>query len=66
MAISQISALTVHISFLLSVLNIWQTRSWQIYPLHQTAMIDSYSERPYLEDQVLAVLPPTNGNFTDS
>ena len=31
MAISQIAALTAHISFLLCELNIWQTRSLQIY-----------------------------------
>ena len=30
--ISQIPALTAHISFLLWELNIWQTRSWQICP----------------------------------
>ena len=32
MAISQIPALTAHISFLLWELIIWQTRSWQFYP----------------------------------
>ena len=35
-------------------------------PLHQTATIDSYSESSYLADQVLADLPPSNGNFTGS
>ena len=38
MAISQIPALTAHISFLLCELNIWQTRSWQIYPTLQMAV----------------------------
>ena len=32
MTISQISALTVHISFLLLRTPIWQTKCWQIYP----------------------------------
>ena len=38
--------------------NIWQSKCWQIYPLHQTAIIDSYSETSYLADQVLADLTP--------
>ena len=42
-AISQIPALTAHISFLHSELNIWQTRSWQIYPPSNGIFTDSCS-----------------------
>ena len=38
--------------------DIKQIRFWQIYPLQQTVIIDSYSERSYLVDQVVADLPP--------
>ena len=64
MAILQIAALTAHISFLLWVLIIWQTRSWQIYLpiqwwfyrflLWQLTTLRTY----HLADQVLADLPP--------
>ena len=71
MAILQIPTLTAHISshisFLLWELNIWQTRSWQIYPHLSGNFTDSYSDNSYfiptlrayhLADQVLADLPP--------
>ena len=59
--------MTAHISFLLWELNIWQTRSWQIYPHLSGNFTDSYSDNSYfiltlrayhLADQVLAYLPP--------
>ena len=59
--------MTAHISFLLWELNIWQTRSWQIYPHLNGNFTDSYSDNSYfiltlranhLADQVLAYLPP--------
>ena len=66
MAISQIPALTAHISFLLSKLIFGRPHVGKSTP-HQTEMIDSYSENSYLADQVSADLPPlVNGNFTDS
>ena len=55
------------ISFLLWELNIWQTRSWQMYPHLSGNFTDSYSDNSYfiltlrayhLADQVLAYLPP--------
>ena len=39
MGISQISALTTHISFLLWELIIWQTRSWQVCPPHPMVIL---------------------------
>ena len=65
MAISQIAALTAHISFLLWQLHIWQTRSWQIYPPHQWQFhrFLLYSESSYLADQVLADQPPIIWQF---
>ena len=49
MAILDIPTLRAHI---------WQTKCWQIYPpLHETLIIDSYSESSYLTDQMLADLP---------
>ena len=59
MAISQIPALTAHISFLLWELIIWQTKSWQIYPslkclfhrfLLWLLIFLSYSKSSYLAD----------------
>ena len=52
--------MTAHISFLLWELDIWQTRSWQIYPhiKWQFYRFLLYSESSYLADQVLAHLPP--------
>ena len=76
MAISQILALTAHISFLLWELNIWQALAWHIYPsfkwqfhrfLLWLLIFLSYSEsstfgRPNLgRSNTLS-----NGNFTDS
>ena len=60
MAISQIAALTAHISFLLWQPHIWQARSWQIYPPHQWKFhrFLLYPGSSYLADQVLADLPP--------
>ena len=55
--------------------HIWQTRSWQIYPpikwqFHRFCSDSSYFiptlRAHHLADQVLADLPPSNGNFTDS
>ena len=68
MAISHIPALTAHISFLLWELNIWQARSWHIYPsfkwqFHRFLL---FPESSYLADHVVANLTPWNGNFTDS
>ena len=51
-----------HISFLLWELNIWQTRSWQIYPPPNGNFTDSCST---LKLHILAD-PLSNGNFTDS
>ena len=74
MAISQIAALTAHISFLLWELNIWQTRSLQIYPpvkwqfyrfLWNSYFIPTLRAH-HLADHVLTDLPPSNGDFTDS
>ena len=57
----------IHISFLLWDLNIWKTRSWQIYPHLSGNFTDSYSDSFYfiptlraqhLADQVLADPPP--------
>ena len=68
MAISQISALTAHISFLLWQLHIWQTRSWQIYPPSSMAI----SQIPTLPWELIfgrpsvgRSTPESNGNFTD-
>ena len=47
MAISQIPALTAHISFLLWELNIWQTMCWQIYPPLNGNFTDSCSDSSY-------------------
>ena len=59
MAISQIPALTAHISFLLWELNIWQTRSWQISPPSNGIFTHSCSTLrvQHLADQVLGNLP---------
>ena len=59
--------MTAHISFLLWELNIWQTRSWQMYPHLSGNFRDCCSDNSYfiltlrayhLADQVLAYLPP--------
>ena len=65
MAISQIPALTAHISYLLWELKIWQTRSWQIYPpsKEQFHIFLPYSESSYLADQVLGNLPHFKWQF---
>ena len=57
MAISQIAALTAHISLLLSEL-IFGTPGVGRSSPHQMAIVDSYSESSYLADQVLADIPP--------
>ena len=62
MAISQIAALTAHISFLLSEL-IFGTPGVGRSSPHQMAIVDSYSENSYLSDQVLADLPPIKWQF---
>ena len=72
MAISQISALTAHISFLLWELIIWQTRSWQIYLPSNGDFTDSCSDSSLLWELIIwqtrswQIYPPSNGNFTDS
>ena len=49
LAILQIAPLTAHISFLLWELNIWLTRSWQIYPPPSNGnFTDSCSDSPLL------------------
>ena len=52
----------IHISFLLWELNIWPTRSWQIYPpvKWQFYRFLLYSQSSYLAD------PLSNGDLTDS
>ena len=63
MVISQIPALKAHISFLVWELNIWQTRSWQIY-----RESNGYFTR-FLLWQLKALHladPLSNGDFTDS
>ena len=53
MAISQISALTAHISFLLWELIIWQTRSWQIYLPSNGDFTDSCSDSSLLWELII-------------
>ena len=65
--------MTAHISFLLWEIDIWQTRSWQIYPPFLSGnFTDSNSDNSYfiptlrayhLEDQVLADLSPIKWQF---
>ena len=65
MAISQMPALTAHISFLLWELIFGRPGVGRSTPLHQIAIIDSYSENSYLADHMLAGLPPhpSNGDY---
>ena len=65
--------MTAHISFPLWEIDIWQTRSWQIYPPFLSGnFTDSNSDNSYfiptlrayhLEDQVLADLSPIKWQF---
>ena len=71
----------IHISFLLWELNIWQTRSWQIYPPSNGNFTDSCSDSSHFMTAHISFLlwelniwqtrswqiyPHLSGNFTDS